>query len=176
MPIEEEFEEIVGRSKELDRPEKDLLMTAFLSEELSKLIMVGGAATSWYARGGYRTLDVAVIVDDGIEELTEGLKQLGFKRNRVWHFAPADYALDVVSRTSKPGRTRTYEIGGYEIEIASPEDVIVNDLAGWKFWNRASDFERAKLVFETEREGLDREYLQERSREEKVEDALAELE
>lgn len=175
MLIKEEFGEVVNQSKKLDRPEKDLLITAFLSEKLSKLIIVGGAATSWYARGAYRTLDVDVIVANDVEELEEGLKELGFEKNRVWHFASADYALDVVSRTAKPERTRTYKVNSYKVEIASPEYVIVNDLAGYKFWNLTSDLERAKLVYETEKDELDMDYLRKRAREENVEDALAEL-
>lgn len=83
MSIKREFEEIVNRSKELDRPKRDILITAFLSDKLSKLIIVGEAATSWYARGAYRTLDVDVIVANDIEELEEGLRQLDFERNRV---------------------------------------------------------------------------------------------
>lgn len=63
----------------------------------------------------------------------------------------------------------------YEVEIASPEDVIVNDLTGYKSWNLTSDFERAKLVYEAEREELDMEHLKKRAQEEKVGDALKKL-
>ncbi|KXA91426.1 hypothetical protein AKJ57_01300 [candidate division MSBL1 archaeon SCGC-AAA259A05] len=175
MKLRSKFEDLLEKCRDLERHERDLIITAFLSQELSKLVLVGGAASSWYSRGSYRTLDVDVVVLGSVEDLKDGLRELGFDRNRVWHYAPADFALDTVSRTGKPKRTRVYEVGGYEIEIASPEEVIVNDLSGYKFWDRADDFDRAKLVYETEFEDLDVDYLEERAEEEKVKDALAEL-
>lgn len=176
MGINEKFDKVLKKCGELPRHEKDLLITSFLSDELSELVLVGGAASSWYSRGSYRTLDVDVVVIGDVEKLKKGLKELGFDRNRVWHYDPADYALDIVSRTERPRRTRNYEIGGYEIEIASPEEVIINDLAGYKFWNRADNFDRAKLVFETESEKLDKQYLRRRAKDENLTDVLEELE
>ncbi len=175
MGIKSRFEGLLGKCGDLERHEKDLLITAFLSNELTDLVLVGGAASSWYSRGSYRTLDVDVIVLGDVDDLEEGLKELGFERNRVWHYPDADYALDVVSRSGKPKRTRHYEVDGFEIEVPSPEEVIVNDLAGYKFWDRSDDFDRAKLVYETELEDLDMDYLMERAEEEKVDDALEEL-
>ncbi|KXB05924.1 hypothetical protein AKJ52_02825 [candidate division MSBL1 archaeon SCGC-AAA382C18] len=175
MKLEKDFEKILDKCERLEKYEKDILITAFLSKKFSKQVLVGEAASSWYSRGGYRTMDVDVIVVGEVEELEKGLKKLGFEENRVWHYSDAGFALDIVSRSGGPERTRTYEIDSYEIEIASPEDVIVNDLAGYKFWNQANDFDRAKLVYEAEKEDLDMEYLRERAKEEKIDDALREL-
>lgn len=175
MKVRKKFDDLLEKCEGLERHERDLLITAFLSDELSELVLVGGAASSWYSRGSYRTLDVDVIVIGSVENLKKGLKGLEFDKNRVWHYDPANYALDIVSRTNRPARTRSYEIDGYEIEIASPEEVIVNDLAGYKFWNHTDDFDRAKLVFETESENLDMQYLRRRAKEENVNDALDEL-
>ncbi|KXA96078.1 hypothetical protein AKJ37_06060 [candidate division MSBL1 archaeon SCGC-AAA259I09] len=176
MRIEEEFERVLKVCEGLERHERDLLITGFLSDRLSRLILVGGSASAWYSRGSYRTLDVDVIAVGKVDELKKGLRKLGFERNRVWHYPAADYALDIVSRAGRPERTRTYEVNDYEIEIASPEEVIVNDLAGYKFWNLADDFDRAKLVFEAELENLDMDYLNRRASEENVADVLSELE
>lgn len=175
MAIRDRFENVLGRCENLEQHEKHLLITAFLSEEFSELVLVGGAASSWYSRGSYRTLGVDVVVIGNVDDLIEGLEELGFGRNRVWHYDPADYALDIVSRTDRPGRTRTYEVNGYRVEVASPEEVIVNDMATYKFRNRADDFDRAKLVFETEYENLDMRYLRRRAKEENVSDVLDEL-
>lgn len=175
MGIEEEFERVLEECEELERHERDLLISAFLSDKISRLVMVGGSASAWYSRGSYRTLDVDVVVVGKVGNLEESLRNLGFERNRVWHYSPADYALDIVSRSGKPRRTRTYEVDGYEIEIASPEEVIVNDLAGYKFWDLANNLDRAKLVFETEFEEMDMGYLEGRAEEEKVDDVLEEI-
>lgn len=175
MTIDKELEKILKKCEKLDKHEKDLLITAFLSEKFSKLILVGGAATSWYSKGSYRTLDADVIVIGNMEKLKKGLKKLDFEKNRVWHLEKANFALDTVSRTERPKRTRKYEIEEYSLEVASPEEVIINDLAGHKFWNIKDDFDRAKLVFETEKEELDFDFLKRRAEEEKVDDVLENL-
>ncbi len=51
----------------------------------------------------------------------------------------------------------------------------MNDLAGYKFWNQADDYDRTKLVFETEFENLDMQYLRRMAEEENVTDVLDEL-
>lgn len=152
-------------------------MTAFISQKLGRLIVVGGFATSLYSRGAYTTLDVDVVPAYGVDvgRLEEGLKEIGFKRvNGALYSEVADCVLDLLP-PREPERTRTFEIDGYEVDVTSPEDAIVNDLACYKGWDAPSCFERASLAYEAQRGELDAKYLQKRAREERVEDALAEL-
>ena len=79
----------------------------------------------------------------------------------------------MVSTAGGSGRTRRYEGDGYGIKVVSPEEVVVNELAGYKFWDRAEDLDRARLVYETEKGDMD--YLEQRAGEENVGDVLGEL-
>lgn len=176
----EEFQRVLRRASELGFPESPLMITAYLSEKFGGFVVVGGFATALYSLGMYVTADVDVVVAmardmDGLRKLEDGLKRLGFRRNRVWCHDEAKYALDVVSGYP-PERTKTFEIGGYKVEVASPEEALINDLAGYKFWNEGAMLERAILVFKAQRERLDTEYLRKRARVRDVEDALDELE
>jgi hypothetical protein len=68
------------------------------------------------------------------------------------------------------------EIGGYKIDLLSPEDLIVDRLCAYKFWKSQTDFTQAALVLAAQRERVNVEYLQTRAREEGVEDVYKELE
>lgn len=174
MSVRQEFQKIVKRAKELGYPDSALLITAFLSEKFGDFIVVGGFATSLHCLGAYRTMDVDVVYAGGLEKLEESLMRLGFKRNRVWCHEEADYALDIVP-PSEPGRTLTFEIGGYKVRVASPEDTIINDLAGYKFWEDRSLLDRAVLVFRAQKDRLDIKYMRRRARGRGVADVLEEL-
>lgn len=170
------FQKVVERSKELRYPESHLLITAFLSEKLGGLSIVGGFAASLYTLGDYRTRDVDVVQvgTRGTKIIEEQLKLLGFKRNRVWWHEEADYALDIVA-PPEPERTQTFEIYDYKVKVESPEQVIVTDLAGYKFWNDGSLLDRAVLVFKAQKNNLDIKYLKMLAHKRGVTDALENL-
>ncbi|MEW6592207.1 MAG: hypothetical protein AB1305_00740 [Candidatus Hadarchaeota archaeon] len=164
------------RAKELGHPESYILITAFLSERLGgDFIIVGGLATSVYSLGAYRTLDADVVCAGDLQKVKEGLELLGFKRNRVWWHEEADYAIDIVSGHA-PEKTEIFEVDGYKIRVASPEDVLVNDLAGYKFWGERLDFDRALLVFKAQKDRIDKDYARKRARAKEVEDVFKEME
>ncbi len=78
MSIEREFRNVLKRANKMDYPDRELLITAFISEKLGKLTVAGGLATAVYSRGAYRTMDVDVVAasSEDEENLRSGLGKL----------------------------------------------------------------------------------------------------
>jgi len=156
-------------------------INTFLEEhDLGRIIISRGFAAEFYSGGGYRTLDIDVIVegDSNTTTLLEKLlKSIGYSESgRVYVSTLSslvDKALDIVGVVyDKPKPPLKIKINSYHVYMVPPEEAIIYALAAAKYWSSASDFERALLVYATQKENLDLAYLRERAIKEDVSDYL----
>ncbi|MCR6692883.1 MAG: hypothetical protein MRT15_10860, partial [archaeon YNP-LCB-003-016] len=81
--------------------------------------------------------------------------------------------LDIVGMVyDKPKSPVRLSVNNYYVYMIPPEEAIIYALAAAKYRSSASDFERAVLVYATQRERLDLSYLSMRADEENVRDYL----
>ncbi|MGC9067655.1 MAG: hypothetical protein ACP5GU_00845 [Thermoprotei archaeon] len=150
---------------------------------LGKIIISRGFAAEFYSGGGYKTLDVDVIVEGKTETvnlLKELLKSIGYIESGRFYVATlsslVDKALDIVGvvydKPKPPIKIKTNE---YHVYMIPPEEAIIYALAAAKYWLSVSDFERAVLVYVVQKENLDIEYLKKRAREENVTEYLTKI-
>lgn len=138
-------------------------------------ILVGGAAVEFYTQGGYSTEDIDMITPGG-PELAKVMKDLGFKKIGKDFFRD-DLKIYVEFPGSALGTHERFillRIGHRELRIISQEDLIVDRLCSFKFWESAMDGKNALMLLETSE--LDRPHLLQRAQEEQVLDALDAIE
>lgn len=177
MSIEDEFHRVCDKAKKLKYPDDWLLVSAFIADRIAggKLAIVGGLVVGVYTRGQYITGDVdasSPVADD----VKQKLLKLGFEREgRHLIYPELNYLLEIPSSWIGRQKVVPVEIGGYKVDLLSPEDIIVDRLCAYKFWKSQTDFSQAAMVLAAQRERIDEKYLQARAREEEVEDAYKKL-
>lgn len=130
----------------------------------NKPILVGGSAVEFYTQGAYKSLDLDVIAKKKV--LEPMLKEMGFKKSgRHWY--TEDVSIEIVSSHTKE-RTKVMKIGGHEIRIISVEDLIVDRLNACKHWDSRLDCEQATYLLAGYWDVVDKGYLRERAKEERV--------
>jgi len=178
MSIREEFDRVCERAKKLRYPDDWLLLSAFIATKVAggKLVLVGGFPVGVYTRGQYITADVDASSPIA-EEVKRGLLGLGFEQiGRHLAYPELNYVIEIPSSWVGKRKVVPVEIGGYRVDILSPEDLIVDRLCAYKFWESQTDFTQAALVLAAQRERIDGDYLRSRAREEGVEDVYKKLE
>lgn len=177
MSIEDEFRRVCEKAKKLKYPDDWLLISAFIADRVAggKFTLVGGIVVGVYTRGRYITGDVdasSQIADDVIQKLLK----LGFERvGRHLIYPKLNYLLEIPSSWLGKRKVLPVEIGGYKVDLLSPEDIIIDRLCAYKFWKSQTDFGQAAMVFAAQQERIDEKYLQARARGEGVEDAYKKL-
>lgn len=163
----------VAKIKEL--AERSIRIAAILAEALKKInqdpILVGGAAVEFYTQGGYATSDIDLVAPGG-PALIEVMKGLGFEKLGK-DFVHQDFNIYVEFPGSalKPNeRIQKIKVDSTFLSIISLEDLIVDRLYSFKFWQSGIDGYNAMLLFESG--PLDEEHLLNRVREEEVGDAF----
>ena len=177
MSVKEEFIRVCKRAKKLRYPDDWLLLSAFIATKVAdgKLVLVGGFPVGVYTRGQYITADVDASSPIA-EDVKRKLLKLGFKQiGRHLAYSELNYVIEIPSGWIGKRKVLPVEIGGYKIDLLSPEDLIVDRLCAYKFWKSQTDFTQAALVFAAQRERIDGNYLQTRAREDGVEDAYKKL-
>jgi len=184
--FKDQFTSFIGKLSCIrDITTRFLMLVAFINnflEEhaLGKVIVSRGFAAEFYSGGGYRTLDVDIIVEGKPETanlLRKLLKSIGYVESGRFYISTlsslVDKALDIVGtiydKRKPPLKIR---INNYRVYMVPPEEAIIYALAAAKFWSSASDFERAVLVYAAQKENLDITYLRTRAVEENVKDYL----
>jgi|YelNatPaOPRAMG01_1025707.scaffolds.fasta_scaffold43398_2 hypothetical protein len=164
------------------------MLTAFINtfmEErgLGRITISRGFAAEFYSGGGYRTLDVDVIVEgkpNAADLLKKFLKSVGYTESgRVYVSTLSslvDKALDIVGTIyDKPKPPMRIRVNDYRVYMVPPEEAIIYALAAAKFWSSVSDFERAVLIYAAQKESIDISYLEARAVEENVKDYLSKI-
>ncbi len=178
MSIEKEFNAVREKAKKLKYPDDWLLLSAFISTKLArgKLVLVGGFAVGVYTRGQYITgdIDAACPISDEVEGK---LRKLGFEKvGRHLAYPELNYMIEIPTGWIGKRKVLPVKIASYKVDLISPEDLIVDRLCAYKFWESQTDFAQAAMVLAAQRERIDENYLQMRAREEGVEDAYKKLE
>lgn len=145
--------------------------------DLDKPVLVGGAAVELYTGGAYTTGDLD-FVGNVPDSVSESLLNAGFiKEGRHWIQEKAGIFLEFPSSSLEAGAVAAIiKVGSAKILIISPEDLFVDRLAAWKFWNSTLDGVNAYLLYRFQHMDLDLERLRDRAQTENVPDALRAVE
>ena len=168
--------------KELDKnsrlkrgPEKTMLIASLIAEALQSIsqdpILVGGAAVEFYTRGKYSTADIDMVTEGG-KELVDLMLKLGFEKNGK-DFVDRKREIYIEfpgSRLGSGEKVILVEVGKRKLRIISIEDLIVDRLCAYKFWQSGIDGVNALLLLE--QLDMDQTRLLERCLQEDVADAL----
>jgi len=144
-------------------------------KDADKPVLVGGAV-ELYTRGAYRTGDLD-FVGDVPPAVQRALIDAGFRRRgRHWVHEKGELFIELPSR-SFDARVRLdlIQLDEWKVIALSPEDILVDRLAAWKFWNVVPDGVNAFLLWRDRGQDLDVDHLERRAAEEGVEDALQSL-
>ena len=118
---------------------------------------------------------------DFVGRLTEpvgrSLIDAGFRRiGRHWKHEGGKLFIEIPG-SSLEGGARATEVDafGETVRVISPEDALVDRLAGWKFWRSGEHGLNAFLLYRAMGEDLDLAWLEERAGSEGVLDAWTEV-
>lgn len=155
--------------------ERAVTVAAILAEALWEIgrdpVLVGGAAVEFYTQGGYSTADIDMVTEGG-KDLQLRMKELGFaKVGKDFIDRRRKIYVEFPSAHLKPfERADRILVGNRELKIVSIEDLIVDRLSAFKFWQSAVDGLQAMTLMELG--SADEGHLAQRAKEEKVIDAL----
>lgn len=165
-----------------------IVFGAFLSKLFKKkdviLAIVGGAAVQFYTQAEYTTGDLdAILFGDTKEIIEEVMEELGFKRTSMYrHFENPEFGfiiefppspIEIGSRQiSKVAEIKTKE---GMVRIVRMEDAIMDRIIAGVEWKDQSSLDQAKLIWEKNKDQIDKKYLKEFAKEEGYLDTLREI-
>ena len=155
--------------------ERAVAIASVLSEALQEAdqepVLVGGSAVAFYTEGGYSTADIDMVSEGG-PKLIETMLGLGFEKlGKDFVQSQLKIYVECPSRSLKPSeQTLTLNVDGRPLKIISPEDLMVDRLCAFKFWQSGIDGACAIMLLELQ--DLDESRLTQRALEEDVHDAL----
>jgi hypothetical protein len=163
--------------------ERTLYILAALTLALQKYnikpILVGGGALEFYTFGNYATHDIDLVADER-HLVGEALETLGFSHEpgfRHWYHEDLDVSIEIPD-TKLAGsyeKVTSIDVHGVLVQISSPEDLLIDRLAAYKFWKSLSDGEWAARLYAIHGNNMDLKYLEERANSEQVLDVLKEV-
>lgn len=158
-----------------DDAERRICAAGIIAEALKELqldpVLVGGTAVEFYTRGRYTTADID-LVSPGGNDLRQLMSQMGFirmgkdfvdKKRRLYVEFPSE-------QLRRHEQTQLIDLGRRQLRIISVEDLIVDRLMAFKFWQSAIDGVNVMLLLEMQ--DVDQVRLAERAGQEDVSDAL----
>lgn len=169
---------MAAAAKIKDSAERAVGIAAVLARALRQVgqdpVLVGGAAVEFYTQGGYSTEDIDMVAPGGAD-LVKTMEQLGFeKMGKDFIHEPLKVYVEFPGASLGPDeRFQEIQMGGQHLRIISVEDLIVDRLASFKFWQSAIDGTNAMLLLELE--NIDETRLLFRARQENTEDALGSI-
>jgi hypothetical protein len=127
-----------------------------------KPVLVGGSAVELYTRGLSKSIDLDLVADRSVIIpilLKMDFKQTGrhFYKNRIYIEIPSD---------TLHGRSVILKYRTKKIRVISVEDLIIDRLNACKFWNSVYDCEQAQMLIRAYKSKLDKQYLNERAKQE----------
>ncbi len=161
-----------------DLIERNISIAAIIAEALRSVnqdpILVGGVAVEYYTQGGYSTADID-LVSEGGRDLVQVMESLGFEKiGKDFIQKTLKIYVEFPSRHLKSSELSSkIQIGKKILRIISLEDLLIDRLCAFKFWQSAVDGLNSLLLLEHSELDLDR--LELRAKEEKVLDALSAL-
>jgi hypothetical protein len=132
-------------------------------DETTTPVLVGGAAVELYTQGAYTTgdLDLVGSVTRGVARALEGA---GFERHgRHWIHEDAQVFVEFPGESLEPEeRALWLDIGGVRLLVISVEDLLVDRLGAWEYWQSSVDGVNAFVLLWEQRESIDVERLEQR--------------
>ena len=139
-------------------------------------VLVGGAAIELYTGGAYRTaaLDFVGRVPGQVSRKLEGA---GFRKGgRHWIHEQEQIYIELPAPAfDRSVRIDSIRIDEWMVILLSPEDVLVDRLAAWKFWRVPVEGINAYLLYRARLQVMDMKRLDEAADVEGVADALDSL-
>ena len=139
------------------------VITKVLEEINVKPIIVGGQAVEFYTSGGYTTMDIDIICQGKISEIDSKLKSLGFeKEGKYWILKNSDIAIEIPSGPLAGNREKITEVEveeGLKTYFIGIEDLIIDRLNSYKYWNINSDKEWIIGMMYINYDNIDWDYL-----------------
>ena len=137
-------------------------------------ILVGGSAVELYTGGAYITGDLD-FVGYVPTQARKALTGAGFvKLGKNWIHEGAKIFIEFPSSNLGEGeREAVLNLGPFRIRIVSPEDLLVDRMTAWKYWESPLDGVNSFLLYRAQYDSLDKAHLEERSMTEDVLDVLA---
>jgi hypothetical protein len=138
--------------------------------------LVGGAAVELYTGGAYRTSDLD-FVGRISSEVSGMLAGAGFRRRgRHWIHEEAQIYIEFPATTfDRAVRIDAIQIEEWTVLLLSPEDVLVDRLAAWKYWRVPVEGVNAYLLYRARGNAMDDTRLKEAADIEEVADELESL-
>ncbi len=136
-----------------ERTERAVQIAAIIAEALREVgqdpILVGGAAVEFYTQGGYATADIDMVTPGGTEVISV-MEGLGFEKlGKDYIDRKRQIYIEFPSEALKPSeRYDILKIGKKSLCIISIEDLIVDRLCAFKFWQSGIDGVNALLLLE----------------------------
>lgn len=139
-------------------------------------VLVGGGAVELYTGGAYRTTDLD-FVGSVPARIARLLEHEGFaKRGRHWIREEAQIYIELPATSfGRSVRIDAFRTGQWTVHLLSPEDLLVDRLAAWKFWRVPVEGVNAYLLFRARGESMDADRLEKAASVEEVEDVLDSL-
>jgi hypothetical protein len=180
-----EFDRILSSRSKLT--ERIQMLGSLLAKDSglgSRLVIAGGSAISIYTEGRYVSGDIDIVGEK--RRIVPVLERWGFAPvddpdGRVY-WARKDLGLfvDIVHRSpgsgsGRSGRLRTVVTRFGPVRISAVEDLIVRRLVLWSRFGKRELIDQAVVLYTSNREEIDRAYLEGEVRWERVEKAYGEL-
>jgi hypothetical protein len=144
-------------------PERTAAIAAWVQSLYSTRppVLTGGAAVELYSAGAYTTGDLDFI-GDVPKEVEARLASVGFRREgRHWIHPGEQLFIEFPGRAVQAHeRAALIGVAGFSVLALSPEDMIVDRLAAWQFWNSSTDGASAFLVWKSQAKRLDSKRLE----------------
>lgn len=139
-------------------------------------ILVGGCAVEFYTLGSYATQDVDVVVS-GRDEFDEVLRSLRFSKGtgqRHWYSEELDLAIEAPASVLAGSLERVVavEVEGFTVHIIGLEDLLMDRLRAFVYWQSAADGEWAARIIALHASEIDWPYLEDQAAREGLTDAL----
>lgn len=167
--------DLARAAKVKDPAERSIRIATVLTKALAQInrepILVGGAAVEFYTQGGYSTSDIDMVAPGG-PELVRVMEDLGFEKlGKDFVEQQLKIYVEFPGSALKPNeRYQEIRIGDTLLKIISLEDLIVDRLCAFKFWQSAVDGINAMVLLDLG--PLDEDHLKKRYQEEDVVDAI----
>lgn len=132
-------------------------------EKESSPVLVGGAAVELYTNGAYTTGDVD-LVGSVTPAVARALKESGFERHgRHWIHERAQVFIEFPGSALDPDEEASWlDFEGHRVRIISVEDLLVDRLGSWEYWQSSVDGVNAFLLWRAQRERMDVERVEDR--------------
>ena len=166
--------------QEKDRFKRRVLFLGFFTEKLRKVganaVLVGGQAIEVYTGGQFETADIDIVVNK--KPLAEKLlNAVGFRnQSGIWYNEDLNIIVQILDEyySGDKDKIRKFKIREFELNVAAPEDLIVNRLYQAKIWksNPQKDLEQAAALLKIFSKLIDRDYLYKIAKRHNVKDFL----